>query len=254
MVTAFLRAAVAAFALIFLAIFLKRPMPKATRDWSYIALIGFTATSIGFWGMFYAGALISPGYATVLTNTQPIFASVLGWYFLHERLSNTSILGVFLGFSGILVISADSLVAQDSQAIQGFIYVLIAAAGIAVSNILLKKLSNKTDLIFSMGFQLLIGSIPLGLMAVSNSSIEFVDWSWSYVWILATLAIPGTAIPFILWFWLMGKAPLYRLNVYSFLTPVFGLYIGYVYFSETLTFYQWIGVAVVVLAIKLVTR
>lgn len=252
MLTAFLRALVAGLALVCLAIFLRRPMPKSARDWSYIVMIGFTATGIGFWGMFYAGSLVSPGYATVLTNTQPIFASVLGWYFLRERLGRVSIVGILLGFSGILVISADSLVAKDSQAIKGIIYILVAAAAIAVSNILLKKLSNRSDLIFSMGFQLLIGAIPLGLMSLPSWFIVAVDWNLSYFWILMILAIPGTAVPFVLWFWLMEKAPLYKLNIYSFLTPVFGLYIGYVYFSESLTSYQWVGVAIVITAITLV--
>ena len=253
MLTAFLRAAVSGLALVVLALLLKRPMPKSVRDWCLIAMIGFTATSIGFWGMFYAGSLVSPGYATVLTNTQPILASVLGWYFLHERPGKLSLGGILLGFFGILVISANSLVDQNSQAIRGIVYILIAATGIAVSNILLKKLSNRSDLIFSMGFQLLIGSIPLGFMGISTWPGEFFDWNWNYIWILITLAIPGTAVPFVLWFWLMSKAPLYKLNVYSFLTPVFGLYIGYVYFSESLTLYQWLGVAIVITAITLVT-
>ena len=216
-------------------------------------MIGMTATSIGFWGMFYAGSLISPGLATVLTNTQPIMATVLAWYFLHERIGKAPTAGILLGFLGIIVISADSLLLQNTQASRGVIYVLVAAVGIAVSNILLKKLANKVDVISAMGFQLLIGSIPLAFAGVSSETLESVNWSWSYSWIIVVLAIPGTAVPFILWFWLMDKAPLYKLNVYSFLTPVFGLYIGHAYFSEFLTFPQWFGVAIVIVAIAFVT-
>ena len=254
MLTAFLRAALGGFSLVLLAVLLKRPMPKSVRDWILIAMIGFTATSIGFWGMFYAGSLVSPGYATVLTNTQPILASVLGWFFLRERPCKLSIIGVLLGFFGILVISANSLIDQNSQAIQGIVYILIAAAGIAVSNILLKKLASKSDTLFAMGFQLLIGAMPLGILSVPSwASLGQINWSWNYALILTSLAILGTSVPFILWFWLMRKAPLYKLNVYSFLTPVFGLYLGYVYFSESLAFSQWLGVVIVIAAITLVT-
>ncbi|WP_198325186.1 EamA family transporter [Permianibacter aggregans] len=49
----------------------------------------------------------------------------------------------------------------------------------------------------------------------------------------------------------MEKAPLYQLNVYSFLTPIFGLYFGYMFFSESLSFAQWLGVILVIFAIPL---
>lgn len=83
-----------------------------------------------------------------------------------------------------------------------------------------------------MGFQLLLGSIFLGLLMLLQAPLPSLNWRWEYTWILLTLAIPGTALPFIVWFWLMDKAPLYKLNVYSFLTPVFGISFGYAYFSE----------------------
>ncbi|HIB09151.1 MAG TPA: EamA/RhaT family transporter, partial [Gemmatimonadetes bacterium] len=51
----------------------------------------------------------------------------------------------------------------------------------------------------------------------------------------------------------MDKAPLYKLNVYSFLTPVFGLYFGYAYFSETLSPVQWLGILLIIGAIPMVT-
>lgn len=100
--------------------------------------------------------------------------------------------------------------------------------------------------------QLLLGAIPLSLLALFNTTPQPLTWSWDYVWILLTLALPGTALPVILWFWLMNKSPLYKLNVYSFLTPVFGLYLGYTYFSESLSLTQWLGVFLVIAAIPLV--
>jgi drug/metabolite transporter (DMT)-like permease len=50
----------------------------------------------------------------------------------------------------------------------------------------------------------------------------------------------------------MDTAPLYKLNVYSFLTPIFGLYLGYTYFSESLSPIHWLGVFLVIAAIPLV--
>jgi drug/metabolite transporter (DMT)-like permease len=37
--------------------------------------------------------------------------------------------------------------------------------------------------------------------------------------------------------------------MYSFLTPVFGLYLGWFYFDETLTFWQWTGIVIIALSV-----
>lgn len=252
--TAFFRAAIAGLLLIIIAFITARPLPNSFKDWLYIMVIGFTATSLGFWGMFYAGTQVSPGLATVITNTQPIIASLLGWYFLKEHLNRLSLFAILLGFSGIVVISFDSFVAQNDQLLTGVFYITMAALGIAISNILLKKRADQIDVLYAMGFQLLIGSLPLGLISYNQLGFQPVQWQYTYVLILVVLAIVGTALPFMLWFWLMGKAPLYKLNVFSFLTPVFGLYLGMMYFSETLSFFQWGGVIAIGISIFLVTR
>ena len=154
--------------LILIAVLLGRPAPKGIKEYGYILAIGITATSIGFWGMFYAGSLITPGLATVLTNTQPLIAGILGWHLLNERIGKQALLGTLLGFAGIVVISAESLLAKESQPLSGVVFVVIAATGIASSNILLKKAANSIDILFAMGFQLLLGSIPLGLRCLSR--------------------------------------------------------------------------------------
>lgn len=254
MLTAFFRAAFAGIVLIMIARVLGRPIPTTGKEWIYITAIGFTATSIGFWGMFYAGSLISPGLATVLTNTQPLMASLLGWYFLKERLNQNAIIGILLGFIGILIVSAESLISYSINFLNGVFYISIATLGLAVSNVLLKQFSSHTDIFYAMGFQLFIGSIPLGLLSFGKNELNSFQWNNYYVLILLTLTLLGTALPFILWFWLMDKAPLYKLNVFSFLTPIFGLSMGVVYFSESLSSLQWVGIITVSAAIFIVAK
>lgn len=106
---AFLRALIAGLSLLLIAKLSGRPAIKGKRNWSAVVVIGFTATSIGFWGMFYAGGILAPGIATVLTNTQPFIALVLGWFVLKETLNSSSLLGFSLGFFGVILISADSI-------------------------------------------------------------------------------------------------------------------------------------------------
>ena len=251
MLTAFIRAAGAGFFLILVALMMKRPFPQKKENWVSIVVIGLTATGIGFWGMFYAGNLISPGLATVITSTQPLIAGILGWVILKERMDRLAILGTVMGFLGIIVISAQGLWFWEKRFIAGIAYILTAATGIAVSNILLKKMAAKIDILYAMGFQLLIGSFPLGIFALSQQTQLSINWP--YILIVTSLAIPGTAAPFVIWYWLMDKAPLYQLNIYSFLTPLIGLALGSLFFAESLSLSQWTGIIMIITAIKLVS-
>jgi drug/metabolite transporter (DMT)-like permease len=209
--------------------------------------------------MFYAASLISPGLATVLTNTQPLIAGILGWFILKEHMGKNVAIAMAVGFAGIAVIGSESFWSTNGQPVLGVIYILIAALGIAISNILLKLIASKVDIYYAMGFQLLIGAIPLGIFsfyqanAVNTSVVVPMGESIEYLSIVTLLAIPGTALPFLIWFWLMDKAPLYYLNMYSFLTPVFGLYLGWFYFEETLSLWQWSGIIIIAMSIAYIS-
>ena len=251
MLTATLRAIIAGGFLIFFAGLLRRPIPNTTRSYAYLSAIAFFATSVGFWGMFYAGRLISPGLATVLTNTQPLIAGLLGWCILNERVGKQSLVAYAVGFLGIVVISGDSIYSSDPQSLSGITYVVIGATSIAISNVLLKTIASHVDVLYAMGLQLLLGALPLLLLVLLQAPMTIQCCDIKYLWLIVLMAVPGTALPFAIWFWLMEKAPLYQLNVYSFLTPIFGLYFGYMFFSESLSFAQWLGVILVIFAIPL---
>ena len=253
MTFAFLRALAAGFALVLIATLLGRPKIQGSKNWICVILIGLTATSVGFYGMFNGGKLVSPGIATVVSNTQPLFAAFLATLFLHEKLSRIQICGILFGFVGILFISLPELYLSDSS-LTGIGYILFSALAIAVSNIFLKKVSQNLDVFTAMGWQLLIGAIPLGALAVAIEQPFSVEQTSSFYLSLLLLSIFGTALPFALWFKLLSKFELTKLNVYTFLTPVFGVAIGVFLYNEVLGYWQIAGVVVITLGIILVTR
>ena len=253
MTFATLRAAVSGLALLALAQVLRRPAIEGRSVWGSLAVVGITATSIGFFGMFYGGARVSPGLATVIANTQPLIAAVLAWGFLNEQLRPLQRLGLAAGFGGIVLIGAPGLSGADSQLI-GMLFITAAALGIAVSNVVLKRLAGQVDPIRAMGWQLVIGSAPLGVLALAIESPGTVTWSTGFVINLLVLSVVGTAAAFWLWFSLLRRASLSRLNVYTFLTPIFGLVMGRVFFDEEIHGLAYVGIGLSLLGIVWVNR
>ena len=78
-----------------------------------------------------------------------------------------------------------------------------------------------------------------------------VGWTIRFTGSLLILSALATAAMIFLWFRLLARAPLNQLNVFSFLTPVFGLLIGFLFFDERLQFIQALGILIVLCGIAL---
>ena len=148
-----LRAVIAGVVLVVIAFLLRRPLPRGGRIWSGLVLVGLSATSLGFFGMFIGGGRVDPGLATVIENTQPLIASVLAWIILGEALGPGRRLGLALGFTGILLIALPRLLNLEGVGSPiGIVYLLGGACGVALGNVLLKCLAGRADPLMVVGF------------------------------------------------------------------------------------------------------
>jgi|TARA_R100000501_G_scaffold18455_1_gene39063 drug/metabolite transporter (DMT)-like permease len=250
-----LRALTAGAVLLLVAVCLKEPLPKGSSTWGWISLTGFGMTGLGYFGMFHAAEFVAPGLATIVANTQPIFAALLGYVLLGERQALRGWIGMLIGFAGILIVAGPQIFGGEQLSTGvGVIYVLLAALGVAAGNVAIKKLANRVKPAMAMGLQLLIGSVPLMIIALLTEQPRDLEWSTSFIFSLLGLAIPGTALAFWLWQSALRDIPLSQANVFSFLGPFFAITIGAVFFAEKLTLTVLIGVGVAAFGVYLATR
>lgn len=250
-----LRASVAGAALLLPAVLLRRPWPRGWRVWLTLAGVGISLTAMGFGGMFLAGGQVSPGLATVLANVQPLLAAVLAFFVLGERLGPRRRVGLLLGFAGILLVAAPGFGpgAANSSPL-GLAYIGLGAVGVATGNVLLKRLAGQVDLLMATGWQLVLGSIPLGVAARLWEAPQQVTWSLPLLLVLLALGLLGTALAFALWFSLLHRSELNRLNTFTFLTPVFGLIIAATFFDERLQGVEIVGMALILAGVTWISR
>lgn len=249
-----LRAALAGVCLIALGLLRHRPVPVG-GSWILIVVVGLGATSMGFLGMFHAAEFVSPGLATVIANVQPIIAAVLANVFLGERLKAIGKIGMAVGLAGIAVVAWPGLAAEHVQGYSlGIAYVVLAATGVSVGNIAIKRLTGQVDPIMAMGFQLLIGAVPLALLSMLTEDVSLLMWSTDFVLILVALSVFGSSLAFWLWFEALERVELNQANAFTFLVPIFGLTIGAAFFGERLEAIQAAGVVLVLTGIWLVQR
>jgi len=251
-----LRALIAGGSLVALGIILRRPLPSGVSSWVLIGVAGFGATTLGFLGMFHAAEFVSPGIATVIANTQPLLAAGLGLLVLKERIGPMGALGLALGFLGIAGIAAAVPNGQQPAGsyLLGMAYIILAAFGIAFSNVAFKKLVGRVDPMMAVGAQLLIGAVPLAIISALTESPYEITWSGQFIFSLLGLALPGTALAYWMWLSVLEHMPLNQANAFSFLIPIFALAAGIAFYGETLTAGIIVGVGVTVVGVQLVHR
>jgi len=250
-----LRAVLAGLVLLGIALALRRPFPRGSKIWVSLAIVGFGATSLGYLGMFMAAEFLSPGIATVIANTQPLLAAGLAAIVLGERLTGWGRLGLALGFIGIVTIASPNLLAggQDSYFI-GFAYIILAALGVTVSNVMLKRIANAVDPLMAVSLQLLIGSVPLAIAAVLTEDPATIQWSFNFILALIVLAVFGSALVYVVWMSVLSDVPLSKANAFSFLVPVFGLTIGMLFYGETVGWPEMAGIVIALIGVMMVTQ
>ena len=250
-----IRALLSGGALLAVALVLGRPLPRSVKDWVALAAIGFGATTLAFFGMFHAAEFVSPGIATVIASTQPLMAALLAHRFLGERLSIRGQAGLVVGFLGIILISVPQLSAGGGDAFRiGIAYIVVAAIGITVSNVVIKRIATRIDPLMAMGWQLVIGGIPLAVIAAATEDPTAVRWTVEFLGSLIGLSLAGTALAYWIWCKVLKSVALSHANAFTFLVPMFGLGMGVGFYGEQLPAVAIAGIALTLLGIYQVAK
>ena len=84
--------------------------PNLGRDWRVFAYLGAFNVVLFIGAQTFAVLLLPSGTAAVLIYLQPILVGVLAWTVLGEALTATKVVGLLLGFAGIVAVSSGGLI------------------------------------------------------------------------------------------------------------------------------------------------
>lgn len=198
---------------------LGRPIrPVAPAKTLGIALINVAAFLIfQTWALVEGGA----GKTAVLNYTMPIWTLLMAWPFLGERIGGPQWLAAICALTGLtLIIEPWSMHTSLLSKFLG----LMAAVSWAVGTILIKRLRSRceVDLISLTAWQLLMGAVPLLLLALVVPDRSTV-WSAPYIGILAFISIVSTALCWWLWIYILDRVPAWEASLSVLGTPVVAL-------------------------------
>ncbi len=217
--------------------------------WRGILALGLTATTLTFGAMFLSPGRTGAGIASVLGNMQALFTVALAAIFLGEPFTRGKIIALVLGLLGVTLIAYPAFAAADAYGISGAVLALVASGGAAVSNVIAKRMNLKSELLAVAAWQLLVGSVPLFALAAMTERGARITWNFEFLALLLFLALAGTALLNVTWYWLLQFDDVSRLSLFFLLTPAFGLILAALIFGETIGLVEITGAALIVVGI-----
>lgn len=199
-------------------------------------------------GMVYLpGGLIS-----IFVYIQPIFVSILAWLLLGDSMSRLKIISLFLGFTGIVLVSIDSLFLNFSK--MAIFIALLSALFWAIGVIYVKKASAVVNSFWMVAMQSFIGGVALLIFSIFTedwSSVQLEPWFFIAVGWGSTFGIP---IAFIIYYYLNDHIDISKVSAYTFLVPVLAVILGILFLAEPFTFNILAGLLLVSLSIYLINN
>jgi drug/metabolite transporter (DMT)-like permease len=243
---------VIACAILFSIIRLRRiQVPHARADWILLAITGILSFGFNYGLVFWGEQYISSGLAALLQATTPAFGLVFAHFHLpSERLSWTKIGGVILGVCGVGVVFSNQLAIAGRQALAGCVALILSSIFVAYSNVLVKKHGKSLDPAILAAGQMLFGLLLLlGVgIPLEGNPLHF-RWTPMAVVAMFYLALVGSVIAFLLYYWLILNMDVTKSMLIALVTPVVAVLLGMVVLDEQIGWRTLAGGAMIMLGI-----
>ncbi len=210
--------------------------------------------NVCLWQIFsaYGVSLMPAGRASIIAFTMPLWASIFSVWLLSEQITRTIVIGLILGVSGLAVlIGPDLLIVQ--QAPLGPLCMLGAALGWAMGTVLFKRGRWEIAIASNIGWQLLMGAVPLSIGALALESFPDVSEFSGRVW-LALIYVYIFPITFCQWAYLktVHLFPASVAAIGTLMVPVVGVYSSSLLLSEPVGWREVFALVLICSALALV--
>jgi drug/metabolite transporter (DMT)-like permease len=231
--------------------------PLFVRDgtlwWGVAAGIFFAAEFVLiFWGLEFTNASRS----VIFLFCSP-FVVALGsqWFVPGERLNRLQFTGLGIAFVGIVIAFGESMTLPTRTMLIGDTMLIGAAIFWGAATVVVKAgplatISPTRTLLYQLGVSALI--LPVASWSLGEPGV--IRWSTFAIASVAYQTIWVVAITYLAWFWLIRYYPAPKIASFTFFTPIFGVFAGWLILDEPLTIALLVALALVATGVWLVNR
>jgi drug/metabolite transporter (DMT)-like permease len=194
------------------------------------------------------------GSAAVVIYLQPILVGLASYLVLGEQLSVAKVVGLVLGFSGVVAVSAGSLSGSSLGTPLGVAFGIGSALSWTLGTVYFKRYGEKLSTLWAVAVPFSAGGIVLTGLGLVLEPLSGISWTGTYVASFLYTALVGTALAWILWLGLVKAGEASRVSAYVFFVPLASVLLGAVFLGEALSPWLLAGAVLVVCGIYLVNK
>ena len=189
-------------------------------QWKATFVFGICQNALYLGLNFVAMQWIEASLASIIASSMPLMVALAGWVVLKDKLSRIGLVGMGLGFAGVILIMGSRL--GGGVDALGVGLCVIAAIALTIATLSMRNASSGGNLLMVVGLQMLVGSAVLAVAALLFEDVR-VTYTWPLIgaFIYTTLA-PGLLATWI-WFSLVQRIGAVRAATFHFLNPFFGV-------------------------------
>ena len=250
---AFLRVFFGALPVLLICYLKKIKIEAFSKDWHWFALIGFINLVAPFFLIAYGVKSVQSNLAAILMSTTTLSSTVLGhFYTKNERFNLTRTIGILIGFSGIVYLFSDDFLINENN-FGSALLILLGSTCYVVGGVLTLKISKKKN-------ENVTGSILIWATIILIPLVSFIEQPWNTVPRLDStisviyLGLVSTGIAWLLRFRILTTNGLIFQSQVSYLIPIFGVILSYIFLKEIITTKVLISLIAVIIGIYFVKK
>ena len=250
---AFLRVFFGAIPVLLLCYYKKIEIEAFSKDWYWFAIIGLINLVAPFFLIAYGVKSVQSNLAAILMSTTPLSSTVLGhFYTKNEKFNLIRTIGVLIGFSGIVYLFSDNILINENNFISALL-ILLGATCYVIGGVLTLKISKKKNENVTSSILIWASIILIPLVSIIEQpwqSIPRLDSTISVIY----LGLVSTGIAWLLRFRILVTNGLIFQSQVSYLIPIFGTILGYIFLKELITIKVLVSLIAVVIGIYFVRK
>ena len=250
---ALLRVFFGAIPVLILCFYKKIKVEAFSKDWYWFAIIGFINLVVPFYLISYGVESVQSNLAAILMSTTPLSSTILGHYYTKdEKFNFTKTIGILIGFAGIVYLFSDNLLINESNFISA-ILILVGSTCYVIGGVLTLKIKEKKN-------ENVTGSILIWAVIILTPLSFLIEKPWTYspsvqsTISVVYLGLVSTGIAWLLRFKILVNNGLIFQSQVSYLIPIFGTILSYIFLRELITFKVVVSLIAVTIGIYFVRR
>ncbi len=241
-----LTGAAGALALALFALWRGQPLRVPRHLWSRLLLVSVLTITSWVACMGLALLWLSASEAAILSMSLPVWAALLAWPILGERLSVARLISLVVAMGGIAILIGGNGIRASLDSWPGIAFVLLGAVLVALGTVLTKHFPLAMPPMSLAAWQLWLGCVPVVLAGLvlerpDVAALSGVGWAS-----LAYMTLIQFCLSYVCWFAALERLPASTASIGTLLVPVIGVLASAVMLHEPLGWRE-IGALVVTL-------